>query len=65
MIETYVSLFKCLTGSRTLSIVLVYGPLTRAIATLAELAYESLTQAPVQTLTQTLSRWMTKPAIPI
>ena len=38
MIGTYVSLFKCLTGSRTLSIALVYGPLTQAIATLAELA---------------------------
>jgi len=44
---------------------LIYGQLTQALATLAVLADESLTQAPVQTLSQPFSGWMTKPALPL
>ena len=40
-----------------------YGPLTQVLPVLAVLAEGSLTQASVQTPSQPLSGWMTKPAL--
>jgi len=50
---------KSITGSQ------IYGQLTRALAILAVLAEESLTQASFQTLSQPSSGWMTKPAFSV
>ena len=44
---------------------LIYGQLTQALAILAVLGEESLTQASFQTLSQPFSGWMTKPALSV